>query len=287
MQGHRPRPPHTARAVAAVLIACAFAPLVSAGSARAAGGSKRVASLAELSADLQSGDPSKVGAAIDGLRERGEPKLVPVLAELLHQGLPDAMADRALEALGATRSTQALPVLAELTHHRRASARAAAYAAAARIDGESVDELLAEGLRDSDAGVRGQCARRLGERGAVRQLEVLFRALERGVPEAGVALGKLCDAAAAQRFHTHLGRAPIQVMLGGYEQLLARAELGEDVKLDIIARLGEVAGVTVKRFLEHELADQDWSKQPRLLHALSETAKRIDERLAAKPGGKP
>ncbi len=252
--------------------------LVAASTARAAGPSAARPALAALTADLRSGEPIRIARALDVLVEHAEPGATQALGELLHQGQPDALADRAIQALGATRSLEALPVLAEMTHHRRASARAAAYTAIGRIAGEAADELLAQGLRDVDAGVRGVCARLLGERGARAQLEPLFRALERGVPEAGPALGKLVDAAGVARFGAQLGRTPIQVMLGGYEQMLVRDDLTEQVKLGIVAQLGEVAGVTVKRFLEHMQADRDWSKQPRLQRSLVDTARRIDER---------
>jgi hypothetical protein len=79
----------------------------------------------------------------------------------------------------------------------------------------------------------------------------------------------------------------MQVMLAGYEQILQRADLDEAVKLDVIARLGEVAGLSVKRFLERMLVDRDWSKQARVQRALADTAKRIDERPPQKAEPKP
>jgi len=240
--------------------------------------------LETLEQDLRSQDPTRQSAALAVLTEHGSPGAVQALADALHAGLPDALADRAIQALGATGQSTALPVLAELTRNRRASARAAAYAAAGRLAGESANELIALGLRDSDTNVRAVCARTLGERGARAELDVLFRALERGVPEASAAVGKLAQREALERFHAQLGHAPIQVMLAGYEQLLVRADLDEGVKLDAIARLGEVAGPSVKRFLERMLVDRDFSKQPRVQSSLRDTAKRIDERPPQKVG---
>jgi hypothetical protein len=69
-------------------------------------------------------------------------------------------------------------------------------------------------------------------------------------------------------------------MLNGYEQFLLRADIGEQHKLEIVARLGEVASPSVKHFLEGLIADGTWTKQPRLANALRETAKRIDARPA-------
>lgn len=265
------------------LLACCVASIPSAAEAAGGGKTPRVGQSAAFAVALQSGDPARVDAALDVLGERGDRDAVDLLTEFLHQGQPDPWTDRALRALGKTRSRDALLTLAEFARHRRVSARQAAYDASAHIGGESANELLAQGLRDSDPGVRGLCAHSLGERGAKSQLEVLFRALERGVPEASSAIGRLGDATAVTRLHTHLGHLPIQVVLGGYEQFLQRDELAEDVKLEIVARLGEVAGLTVKRFLERMLASKSAARQPRLLHALSATAKRIDDR--PKPKG--
>jgi HEAT repeat protein len=271
--------------LSAYLTCCAL--LLPPAFARASGGSKgHKGELDTLTAALGSGDLARADAAIDALGKRGDRASLAALAELVRQGQPDALTDHALRALGETHSPDALPFLSELTHHRRAHARQAAYAAAARIDTEAANELLAQGLRDSDPGVRGLCARSLGERGAKSQLDVLFRGLERGVPEAAVAIGRLAGPDAVARLHAHLGQLPIQVMLGGYEQLLLRDDVEQTVKLEIIGRLGEVAGLTVKRFLEQLLASKSWAKQPGLLHALSATAKRIDDRPTA-PRAKP
>jgi hypothetical protein len=240
-------------------------------------------SVAKLSADLASGDATKTTAAIDALGARGGHDALAALAAYVRGGQPDALADRALTALGAARNAEALEVLQTMTRHRRASARIAVFGSIARIPGERANALLADGLRDSDAGVRGVCARTLGERRARSQIEPLFRAFERGVPEAAVAVGRLATASELPRFHARLGQAPVQNMLGGYEQLLLRADIGEATKLDVIARLGEVASLSVKRFLERMQVEPSFKTQPRVQRSLADTAHRIDER--PKPQG--
>jgi HEAT repeat protein len=241
--------------------------------------------LAKLSADLTSTDPAKTAAAIDALGERGGRDAVTALADFVRSGQPDAQTDRALRALGVARTPEAIDVLAAMTHHRRASARIAAFESIARFSGERANTLLAGGLRDSDAGVRGSCARSLGERRARSQIEPLFRAFERGVPEAAVAVGRLAAASELPRFHARLGQAPVQNMLGGYEQVLLRADIDEKTKLDVIARLGEVASLSVKRFLERMQVDPSFKAQPRVQSSLVETARRIDERPKPQPAG--
>lgn len=241
--------------------------------------------IATLRAQLASGDAATVSAALAALGRRSERAAVDALAAFLVVGQDDAWADRGIEALGNTRSADARPLLAELAHHRRAHARVLAYQGLAHIAGEQSDKLLADGLRDSDADVRGTCATQLGERGARAQLELLLRALERGVPEAAPAIGKLGDAETVTRYGAFLQRLPIQVMLSGYGEFLVRPDLPEAVKLEIVARLGEVAGVTVKRFLEQLVAKNIAKGLPSFQHALRETAKRIDD--GSKPVAKP
>ncbi len=273
---------HSPALLLLVVLAC---PATVPGSAFAVPGKAPHRSLEALRSELSTGDVDAVGTATDGLIAMGSERAAAALSDFVHLGQPDALTDRVLERLVEAPFPAALPLLAELTRHRRAGVRRMAYSALARlearkraprVDAAAVDAMLAEGLRDSDAGVRGRCARALGERGAVAQLDTLFRALERGVPEAGAAIGRIGDSAALARFHTHVGTRPIDVMLAGYEQFLARAELGEADKLDIVARLGEVASPTVKHFLGRLLASTDWPPKSRLRHAVYETERRID-----------
>ena len=45
-------------------------------------------------------------------------------------------------------------------------------------------------------------------------------------------------------------------MLSGYEQYLTRSDINEETKIDIVTRLGEVSGRTVREFLGLQLARQ-------------------------------
>jgi HEAT repeat protein len=227
------------------------------------------------SSDLHSGDPERVGAAVDALGAQKSRAAVMALSDFVRQGQADALADRALHALGNTRSPEALDVLAELTRHRRPGAREASYRAIAKIAGQRADALLGMGLRDSASPVRVVCARSLGERNAKGQLDLLFLAFDRGVAEAGAAIGQIADGPALPRLHERLGRAPIQPMLAAYEKLLLRPEVLESSKLEVIARLGEVATPNVKLFLQGLMAAHDWSKQLPVLRAMADTAARI------------
>jgi HEAT repeat protein len=241
--------------------------------------------LAALERELRGADEGQAIAAIDELARRGSEHTVAVLEQLVLEGVPDQTLQHVLQALAATPSRHALPLLARLCRHRRPEARRLSYRAIAAVSDSQVPELLGTGLRDSDAGVRGLSAEALGELGARDQLPLLFRALARGVPQAAPAIGKLGDARDIELFHEQLQRLPINVMLAGYAQFLERPELAQTLKLDIVARLGEVASPSVKHFLEELLSQHDWSREDRLRHAVTETARRIDERAAQQGAG--
>jgi hypothetical protein len=105
------------------------------------------------------------------------------------------------------------------------------------------------------------------------------------VPEAALAIGRVADAPAIERLHGYLGHASLPPMLSAYEALLLRADVGEAEKLDIIARLGEVATPSVKGFLQRLAAgNHNWSAQLPVLRAMADTAARI--KAPGTPSGK-
>jgi hypothetical protein len=199
--------------------------------------------LAEISARLRSANADEVRESITLLTILNDRAGIPPLAELLRSGQSDVITDSALEALQRLAMPQGLEVLSEFTHHRRAGARRRAYAAIAAVrEDRRVAGLLEQGLRDSDRTIREECAQALGRIGARGSLEMLFRAFERGVLGAAEAIGRLGTDADVARFNAFLGRMPISVMLGGYDQFLQRRDVSESVKIDIIGRLREVSG---------------------------------------------
>lgn len=248
-----------------------------------------LADMDEVLPRLQSANPDEVREAIDLLVIVDRPEVVPPLAELLRSGQPDRITDRALEALRGLAHPNAIEVLTEFTNHRRVGARRRAYQALAAIDDERVRPLLERGLRDSDRTVRGAAALALGEIGAKPSLDLLFHAFERGVVEAAIAIGKLGDEGSVERYSEFLGREPLGVMLSGYEEYLGRSDIDLETKAAIVDRLGEVAGVMVRRFLQSYLnqfpsriRDQEVRE---LFDRVEETIARIPEEAAGETIG--
>lgn len=207
----------------------------------------------DISERLSSQDPVEVRQAIDLLSVIDHPRVIPPIAELLRSGRSDEVTDRALQALRGLAHPSSIDVLVEFTHHRRARARRLAYQALAAIRDRRIPEHLEQGLRDSDRSVRATCARQLGEIGANRSVDTLFLAFDRGVVEAAAAIGKLGDRRSVERFNEHLGEVPLSVMLSGYHEYVRRREIPDEVKMDIINRLGEVSGPMVRVFLQRYL----------------------------------
>lgn len=253
-------------------------------SGEAAGPAPTIEDLGTIVPRLSSANSDEVREAIDQLSVIDDPRVIPPIVDMLRTGQPDVVQDRALDALRGLAHPSSIDILTEFTRHRRPGARRRAYLALAAIQDPRVRPLLEQGLRDSDRQVRATCAEQLGRTGARASLDLLFRAFDRGVIEAASAIGRLGDVHAVERFDQHLGHAPLSVMLSGYEQFLTREDIPEDAKIEIIGRLGEVSGRTVREFLGQYLARFNERDRSRLRTVVRDTLARIPADAPARPG---
>lgn len=266
-------------------------------------GAKQVEELAQRARGAS--DPR---ADIDALAALDGERATAALAGLLQGGMPDAGTDRILEKLVEKPRSGALDALERAAGHRRPEARALALRAIAALGmadtklAASTSKLLAAALRDSDPRVRGTAASALGQRfqrvdddagkkkpsaaPAAGVTDVLLQAVARGVPEAARAAGLAVTEAELPRLHEALHGLPMTATLDAYDAALARHTLGEAAKLDVIARLGEIATPATKTFLSTLIAKNRFPLNSRLQRALIETEKQIVARPAAS-GGKP
>jgi HEAT repeat protein len=225
---------------------------------------------------LHSTNPDEVRATIDRLIVIDAPECVAPIADLLRSGQPDAVTDRALDAMRSLAAPSSIEVLTEFTHHRRAGARRRAYRALAAIEDRRIADLLEAGLRDSDRDVRANCALALGTMGSRDSIEMLFRAFDRGVIEAATAIGQVGTTATVARFTEHLGHAPLSVMLAGYDAYLRRSDISDEAKIGIITRLGEeFSGRPVREMLSSYLTTFGERDRSTLRQRLFETISRI------------
>ena len=246
-----------------------------AGAGRPAGSSTDVVetlSPRDAAEALRSNDPERVIAGVDAMAVLGGEQGVAPLVDLLHRGPTDAVTDHVVELLGIIGHPSAIEELSNLLHHRRPAVRQAAVQALAAIHDARVRVLLESALHDSDAAVRGEAAEALGNTGATASVPLLFRALERGVPEAAVAIGSLGDGSVAvSREAAHdredprtttrpltlamwLGRRSLRELLQGYRIMLSRRDIPVAVKEQIIVRLEQQASAQIRTFLQEWIA---------------------------------
>jgi hypothetical protein len=74
-------------------------------------------------------------------------------------------------------------------------------------------------------------------------------------------------------------------MLSGFEQFVRRRDLDDEVKLEIVQRLGEVSGPLVKTFLREYLGTFSERDRSALKRAVEETIRRIPDGPAQGAGG--
>lgn len=199
---------------------------------------------------LRSESRDEVMTAIQSLGMLGNPRAVGPLADRIRDGLAPELLDAAIDTLMVLGRAEAGPVLYELTTHRRASVRARAIQAIAATRPRGADRALVSALSDSSEEVRGAAATAIGELGVTSAIDSLFLALDRGVPEAGPALGRVARPEHVGRILDYLGRVSFSQMRTVLGELLSRRDLPARTRLDVIARLGEVATPEVRTFLE-------------------------------------
>lgn len=201
------------------------------------------------------------------------------LVGMLTSGQRDAVTDAALAALWGSTGEAEIAIVRAYTRHRRTAARRAAYRTLAQLPGKQANHWLANGLRDAEPGVRAQCALALGARVARGQVPWLLLALELGVLEAAAPVGKLAPESELARVHALLGRVTLGPLLSGYRAWLARADVSETARLGILARLEEVAGPEVARFMQ-ALVAADGLPEGRLRTAAEQIGARVSAGLS-------
>lgn len=197
---------------------------------------------------LDSKDPNQVREAVKVLGMSGNTAAVEPLMNLLKTGPRSDITDAIIFGLGALGDEDAAPLLMTYLNHRRPDARIAALFALEKFHSKEVTHAIEAALRDSDRQVRASAALALGKRGSVGSVPILFRAFERGVTDASIAIGQLGSEEDSKRMLSYLGRQDIKVLLAGLEEFLHRPDFPESGKLYILNRLFDLAGPEVWRF---------------------------------------
>jgi HEAT repeat protein len=140
---------------------------------------------------LGSDDLEIVRAGFSALVEAGGARAAAAALARIKQGLPPQLLQGAIDSLVALKQPSALPVLLELSLHRRWQVREQALLALASLRARSAQSTILYALDDPSPEVRRAAARALAEVGDARALPSLRLALERDVQGAAEALAKL------------------------------------------------------------------------------------------------
>lgn len=232
-------------------------------------------------ADLRSGDPAKVQAALDDIRIAGKAgaPLAPVIGEVLAKGLTAPLTIAAIDTLSDLEIESTSTVIGTYLEHRNVKIRQAAAKALTHTKGAAAVRGLRRALSDQDPMVRGVAASGLGTLKAKEALPDLLLALDHRVNEAASSIGALCAPNECDQLAGKLGRLPFDVMAAGLEQVLFRntAEISDDVKIKMIGKLRELGTPEANKFL------RDVSKK--LTTASPRVKQSLDQAIAATGGG--
>jgi HEAT repeat protein len=210
---------------------------------------QRGMSVSEASRLLASNDADEIRMGIENLGLSGRASAVAPLSARIERGLPRPLLEAAVETLGVLAKPAAGPILFRLTDHRVPSVRVAALRAIVACRPRGADAALIEALGDLDPRVRGAAAIGLGELGARGSLDALFHAFDRGVIESVTSIGQLADAAATDRLLGYLERVPLDSINPGLNEIFARSDVSNAIKLRVVGRLGELATPEVRTYL--------------------------------------
>ncbi|MBI5515932.1 MAG: HEAT repeat domain-containing protein [Deltaproteobacteria bacterium] len=246
---------------------------------------ERALTLREATQQLRASEPDAVLEAIEAMKAIRTPEVVPPLVELLQRGVSDDIMDATVRAFGVIGQPAAIDELSSLLHHRRAPVRLAAVESLGHLRQDPrVRPLLESALRDSDATVRGQAALSLGSINARASVEILQRAFERNVPEAAAALGLLGDFRVAERLLEAVGRAPLSVLITGFQGFLARRDLTDEEKTNIINRLVDRSPTRqVRAFLQEWLRGLPPADRSRARQRAERAVRQIQDQAPGAP----
>jgi HEAT repeat protein len=231
-------------------------------------GAQAKAAIADSTRLLQSSQRQEIEAGIQGLGLIGAREAVAPLAARIRQGLPPELLEAAIVTLMALGQPDAGPVLYELSAHRRPQIRLRAIEAITATHPPGAEQALVTALSDSDSTVRSAAAAGLGEVGSKAVLEKLFLALDRGNLEASSAIGKVIEAADVRRLVSYLGQLPFHHLGPALTQVLARTDVSERTKLEIVGRLEEVGTAEIKGYLGELISTSGQALPPNVSRAV-------------------
>ena len=264
------------RTNASVLVALALSAGLSAASvldpSRAAAQEMTVAQATQL---LSASSPDEVRMGIETLGLLGSPQAAAPLSARIRQGLPPDLLGAAIDTLGILGRNEAGPVLFELLAHRRPEIRLRAVQAISTCAPRGADRALVSSLSDSSSAVRAAAAETLATLRATSAVPELFLAFEHDVLQAGPALAALARAEDVPRIVGYIGTQPFATLRPMLLTILQRTDLAARTRIDLVARLGELATAEVRTLLSEFIESLPANDNSPLRRAAEETMNRI------------
>lgn len=221
--------------------------------------------VAKIKKDLVSGDKARIEAALTAIHDSGDAAAAPALEAFLKKGASADLIVKALEAAATLKQQSSSAAIAPYVKHRAEGVRRAAAKALMKTKGLEAVKAFKQGLRSSDAQVRGLSATGLGSLGAKDALDDLFNALAHNVNEAAGAIGQLCAGESCDKFAKLTGKHPFDVMASGFDQILFRSEkeMSEDQKIKIVGRCRELGTKESGKYMVDVQSrwPKEWSKK--------------------------
>lgn len=208
----------------------------------------------EANESLKSSDATKIETALAIIRTAGKDgggkAFTGAIVARLKAGLTKDLAKKALETLGDLDDPAAFEACEMYMAHRDSEVRVAAVKC---LGGAKASPAATKGLRaalgDVDNRVHAFAATILGGTKATDAVPDLILALDKGVNEAAVSIGQLCDPKSCDALLERLKTKPFDVISSGLGQELARKDIPDDVKKKVITAVRELASQKAREFL--------------------------------------
>lgn len=207
--------------------------------------------LDELSALLASSDTDELRLGIESAAASRRPGTSALIVARIRTGLPPELLNVAIDALASLGDPKAASeVLTELCAHRRPQVRGRAILALTMLHPAEAEAVLIKALSDQAPEVRKAAVEGLTEIGTKLSLPPLFRALERDVDGAAVALGKLAEASTVPRVTAYFGRTSFVNLAPILDAVLTRRSLSEELKLSVVEAIVKQGTTEARAYLE-------------------------------------
>ena len=208
----------------------------------------------EINDALKSSEGARIESALASVRVAGKDgggrAFVGAIVTRLKSGLPRELVKKGLDTLGDLEDAGGAEAGEMYLEHRDSEVRVAAVRCLGGSKGAQATKALRAALADPDPKVHSLAATVLGGTRSPDAVPELIVALDKGVNEAAVSIGQLCDGkTTCDALLDRMKSKPFDVISSGLAQELARKDVGDDAKKKVITQVRELASAKAREFL--------------------------------------